>query len=179
MDRVQTYLERTVWGRTLISVFIVATVSTIILTNLPDSALEDATAAIVDPYVNATGLGQNWGVFSPNPRRISIDLHARITYTDGVQETWELPDPGPGLGTYRRYRWRKWADRVRLDANEGALWSPTARWLARIHERSGRDVARVELIRLWYDIPPPGSRDDPDEWNRYTFFTLERPGAGS
>lgn len=179
MDRAQTYLESTTWGRTLISVFIVVTVAAIVLTNLPDSALEDATAPVVDPYVDMTGLGQNWGVFSPNPRRIAIDLHARITYTDGDRERWELPDPGPWSGTYRRYRWRKWADRVRLDANEGVLWSPTARWIARTHERGGRGVARVELIRRWYDIPPPGSSDERDEWNEYTFFTLERPGAGS
>jgi hypothetical protein len=176
VEDTQAKLEGTAWGRGLISGFIAVTVAAVVLTNLPNSAVKRATDAVVVPYVNATGLGQNWGVFSPDPRRFSVTVAARITYDDGATETWQVPDHGPWLGTYRRYRWRKWMDLVRLDAN-GGIWEATADWLARTHEASGRAVVQVTLIRRWYDTPPPGAADARPEWNEYEFFVLDR-GSG-
>ena len=43
----------------------------------------------------ATGLDQNWGVFSPDPRRQSLDLVGRVRYADGGRETLRVPRGDP------------------------------------------------------------------------------------
>lgn len=172
VDRLQSRLESSPAGQVAISALIVAVVAAIVLTNLPGSALKQATAPVVSRAVNAVGLDQNWNVFAPNPRTTSLQLQARVTYADGETDLWTLPAWDPWVGTYRSYRWRKWMSYVRLDANQGELWEPTARWIARVHTRGGREVEQVTLIRRWYEIPAPGAGRHVPPWNEYEFYTL-------
>ena len=59
------------------------------------------------PFVEATGLDQNWGVFAPNPRRQGIELEARIVFADGTRAVWTHPKGDPVIHAYRTVRWRK------------------------------------------------------------------------
>lgn len=159
------------WRRALVSAFVLVTLVGVVVWNLPDSGVRRALAPALTGYITTVGLDQNWGVFAPNPREITLDLYARVEFEDGAEQVWRMPDSGPVLKTYRIYRWRKWMENVRLDANARELWEPTARWLVRIHEGPQRLVTRVTLVRRWQDIPPPGSDAQP-EWNEFAFYSF-------
>ena len=82
----QKRLESSRAGRAAISVFIVVTVVSVVVWNLPPSEIKNEALAFTGPYVRATGLNQNWGVFAPDPRRHTLELYARVRYADGSEE---------------------------------------------------------------------------------------------
>lgn len=140
--------------------------------NLPDSFLRRQAMGFVRPVAYATGLDQNWAVFAPNPRSITLDLYAEVELSDGTTMTWHPPDDAePIVSPWRVYRWRKWVENVRADANP-QLWEPAARWIAE-EVAAGRDVVEVRLIRRWYDVAAPGTPVQTPTWNEYEFFTLD------
>lgn len=163
-------------GRALLSVFFVVVLGSVVVWNIPDSGLKSATVGAVRPFVEVVGLDQNWSVFAPNPRRMTLDLSARIDFADGSSTTWQLPlHADPILTPYRTYRWQKWMEHVRSDENTG-LWDPAAKWLAERYADEGT-VVQVTLIRHWYDTPPPGESGERPAWNEYAFHTYAPPGA--
>ena len=87
----QERLESSRAGRAAISVFIVVTVVSVVVWNLPPSEIKNEALAFTGPYVRATGLNQNWGVFAPDPRRHTLELYARVRYADGSEEVVALP----------------------------------------------------------------------------------------
>lgn len=168
----QERIESSATGRAVISAFVVVTLLGTLLTQMPASALGRFGDRVFGPYVEAVGLDQNWEVFAPDPRRLTLDVHAEVTFADGTTERWDVPTGGMVVDTYRFYRWQKWMESVRADANS-QLWEPTARWIARTHERDGRDVTRVTLVRRWYDTPPPGTSGERPDFSSYEFYVLD------
>ncbi len=153
----------------MLSVFIGVVLGTLLVIQLPNSHLRHEAVDIADPFSNATGLDQDWAVFAPDPRRIAIDLVARIKYADGSQRTWEVPRSDDVVGAYWDYRWLKYMEHVIRDANR-PLWLPLARWIAR-EERGKSAVVSVELTRRWYDLNPPGPGPDRSARHEFKFFT--------
>lgn len=169
---VRRRLEDHVAGRAVLSAFFVVFLVSVVAWNLPDSGLKTAALPAVRPFVETVGLDQNWSVFAPNPRRLTLDLSARIEFADGTSTTWHLPlHANPILAPYRTYRWQKWMEHVRSDDSSG-LWDPAAAWLAHVHADEG-DVMRVTLIRHWYDTPAPGASGERPEWNDYEYHVYE------
>lgn len=169
--------ERHPAGRAIISVFIVVVLVSITAWNLPRSGLRDSLVPVVRPFVETVGLDQNWSVFAPNPRRLTLDLTARVEFADGRSTVWRVPlHREPFLTPYRTYRWQKWMEHVRADDSSG-LWGPVARWIAAEHADEG-EVARVTLVRHWYDTPEPGSGQVRPEWNQYEFHVLDLGSSG-
>jgi hypothetical protein len=168
----QARLEARTWGRALITVFLVVTVVALVFWNMPDSRLRYRVLKVLQPYVFATGLDQNWSVFAPDPRRQVLDLNARIEYADGSAEIWKLPSGGALIGTYWDYRWRKWLEYVSSDAHQD-LWKPAAIWIARYEADRSRRPVQVTLIRRWYEINPPGVKSKESKvWNEFEYYTL-------
>lgn len=168
----QPRIESSLVGRAAISSFLVLTLTSLLVANLPDSSVRREAWPFVHPYVAAAGIEQNWGVFAPDPRRVVLDLEARITYTDGSRSTWRVPDGGPGLAAYRDYHWRKWVEWVTLDSHQ-ELWTPAAAWIARQAEAHGRLVAEVTLVRRWYEVAEPGeARARQPQWQEFAYHTL-------
>jgi hypothetical protein len=131
--------------------------------------VQRAVRPTADRAIRVLGSEQAWGVFSPNPRRISIDLEGRVTFADGSTATWEVPD-GPIVGTnLRYYRWRKWLERIRAD-DARRFWEPTATWIASLHEGGPSPVERVELVRFFRDNRVRGPQPS---WQQATFFVLD------
>jgi hypothetical protein len=175
----QERLESSEVGRVLISAFLIATLFSLCVTNLPDSRLRREATKATDPYVNSLGLDQTWSVFAPDPRRVSLDMEARITYSNGETATWTVPRGGSLIGSYWDYRWRKWLENVVQEANRG-LWRPTAQFIAQRRRRSGSLPTRVTLVRRWRDLTPPGARPRKrPRWQQYAFYTLLTPRTGS
>jgi hypothetical protein len=171
---VQERLESTTAGRAVISVFVLVTVLCLVFWNLPDSELKAQSERVVRPYILATGLNQNWGVFAPDPRRQVLDLVARVRYADGSEATLEYPRGGRLIGSYWDYRWRKWYESVRLDRRED-LWAPAAAWFAQRERARGRRPVEVTLVRRWYALLPPGEGPERGPWQEFAFYTYEVP----
>jgi hypothetical protein len=171
-------IEQSPAGRVLLSVFLVVVLIGIVVVNLPASKLKSKASDATEPVVNALGLNQNWNVFAPDPRRQSIGLEARVTFTDGSHETWRPYVGGDLVGSYRDYRWGKWVENVRLDRNR-ELWPGTAGWVARRASRRDHRVRRVALIRRWREVQPPGAPVNQGPWMQYRFYTRAWGGRGA
>jgi hypothetical protein len=174
---VQKRLESSRAGRAAISVFILVTLVSVVVWNLPPSAIKENALAVTGPYIRATGLNQNWGVFSPNPRRDSLFMFARVRYADGSEETLTTPRGGRLVGGYWDYRWRKWAEWATMDEHS-QLWQPAAEWFARRARAQGREPVSVTLVRRWRGLLPPGPGPSRGEWQEYAFYTFHLSGAG-
>ena len=173
----QERLESSRPGRAVISAFIVVTVVSVVFWNLPGSAIKEDAFKLVRPYIHATGLDQNWGVFSPDPRRHTLEVVARVRYSNGSEETFSVPRGGRLVGGYWDYRWRKWAEWMSTDAHRD-LWEPAAAWFARRAGSQGREPVQVTLVRRWRESLPPGPGPSKGEWHEYAYYTYNVPGAG-
>lgn len=166
-------------SRTLLSAFLACTVGATVVSALPDSALRDAAHPVVEPYLQASGLAQGWGMFAPDPPRHSTGLVAHLTYADGSTARWEPPDDDGLLTAYRTYRWRKWSFAAR-DDDRPALQDAMAAWLVNHLDHGGRRPVRVELVRRWQELAPAGSTAPDGPWRQRTYLTLDvDPGATS
>ncbi|MEX2294576.1 MAG: hypothetical protein WD691_12370 [Acidimicrobiales bacterium] len=107
-------------------------------------------------------------MFAPDPRTVSLDLIADVTFADGSTVRWTLPS-GPIIGANLRfYRWRKWIESARADA-QWRLWDPTARWIASLYQGRASPVVRVDLIRRFHDNVIGGPQPP---WQTYTYYSL-------
>jgi hypothetical protein len=70
-------------GRLAIGAFVLAVVVCLVANALPDTPVTRPLGRPVASLFRVTGLGQGWGVFAPNPRRLQIDLSARVEFADG------------------------------------------------------------------------------------------------
>lgn len=176
----QERFEASRLGHAIISVFVAITLASVALWNLPDSELRSIALPVLRPYMNVTGLGQSWALFAPDPPKRSREIIARIEYADGSSSSWRPPLEGVVLAPYRNYRWGKWAENVYFENNRG-LWQPTAAWVAEHYDHRGRTPIRVELVRRWRELEPPGS-DEPDpgdDWEEFSYYTYELPSRAA
>ena len=172
----QQRLESTGAGRLAISVFVLFTVFSVVVWNLPTSEIKTKSLKVVRPYITLTSLDQNWGVFSPDPRRISIDMVARVQLADGTEETMRVPRGNDVYDAYWDYRWWKWAEWIRQDSQD-QLWKPAALWFARKDASEGKKPTRVVLVLRWYDLLPPGPGPSRGPWHESPFYTLTLTGS--
>ena len=156
-------------GRWIVGVILVVGAVWIVLPNMPASPTRDRVDGVWAPATEI-GLVQDWAVFSPNPRGQSLDVRAEVELDSGEVVVWDVPEFDPVIGAFRQYRWKKWQERVRLDARTD-LWAPTIDWLRRGYP----DAVRVTLIRRWIDhesLDEFGIVDSPsDGWNEFRFCT--------
>jgi hypothetical protein len=166
----QERIEASRGGRVAISAFLGATLFFVCVTNMPQSRLRTDVMKVGSPYLNSIGLDQDWRVFAPDPRRVTIDMFARVRYADGRLASWRSPRGGALLGQYWDYRWRKWMENAILDENERELWEPTARYVIREEEAKGRSPASVTLVRRWWELLPPGRGPERGPARQYAYF---------
>ena len=162
-------------GQALINLFLIVTLAAMLVANLPDSEIKARLIAPAQSYLTALGMGQNWGVFAPNPRRDIVYVTADIEYADGTASTWSFP-VRDGVMAYSDYRWQKFGEHLRLDSRR-QLWKPFAIYLARQERADGRTPVRVSLARHWTRLPPPGGSMELDPWNEFVFYSLPVDGV--
>jgi hypothetical protein len=173
----QSRLESSPFGRGILSVLILITLIAIIATNLPNSDLRRVVMKPGQPYLNALGLDQAWGVFAPDPRRDSIDISAVVTYDDGRVAQWNIPRNGALIGSYTDYRWGKWEEFLIQPGVGNSLWLPAAQWAASRVTRPGHTVKRVVLVERYRQLFAPGVSPSQGPTRRLVFYSLSRPGA--
>jgi hypothetical protein len=162
-------------GRALISVALVVTLAAIFVANMPDSVIKKTLLVPAQPYLSALGLGEDWGVFAPNPRTQVIFATGRIAYSDGTASVWSFPIR-PGIMSYSDYRWQKFEEHVRLDDFRG-LWKPFSEYLLRREATPGKTPVQVALMRRWAQIEPPGTTPALSPWKQYVYFVMPVGGA--
>jgi hypothetical protein len=146
------------WKRVALSLLSVTTIVAVGASNMPASVLRARVIDRVGPFLNATGLEQNWEVFAP-PRALAWSgLEAEVAFADGTSRSWQLPTGGPLLRTYADYRWRKLLEYEVDDSFSGRLGKAYAGYVARRFARDGSQPIRVTLIRRWRVINPPGAK---------------------
>jgi hypothetical protein len=167
-------LESTVAGRVLVNAVLVATLLSIVVVNLPASQLKQDLGRLTTPYVQATGLDQNWAVFSA-PRTLSAYVYGVVEFADGSTTTVGI-DTRSGLGSYVDYRWQKYEEVIRPD-DGAAFWPAYARYLARQASDDGREPVQVSLVRRWSDSNPPGPGPARGPWQQHTYYVLTLGGG--
>lgn len=167
--RLQARIESSTPGRILISLFAACTVFTVLVVNLPDSELKDHLLVPFGPVLRATGLDQNWGVFS-DVRTVSVYVEGHVLDADGSTTVVPIPSRH-GLAALSDYRWQKYEEQVRLDDSR-RLWVPYATWLADRSRQQGRNPVRVSLVRRFADTLPPGPGPERKPYASFTFFDL-------
>jgi len=175
----QQRLEESPFGRRIFSSLIVLTLLAIVAINLPESELRRQLLRPGQPYLNAIGLDQNWALFAPDPRRIVIDVSALVAFDDGRTVRWRFPHDGALIGTYRDYRWRKWAENLVNPANAAALWRPAALWAEDSEDRPGHTVTGVSLIERFAPLAPPGIEPSAGPAEQRVFYVLRLRGTGA
>ncbi len=166
-------IERSPFGQLLITTLIVVLILVEVGTNLPSSPVERSVAPTSNQIAFLLGSEQSWGVFAPDPRPVSLQLEARVTFADGSAATWHLPSGHPLIENLRYYRWRKWLERVRDDSYSD-IWAPTARWIATLYRGRASPVTKVQLVRRFHDNK---IADPQPPWQEYVYFTLDLPAA--
>ena len=154
----------------MISVFVAFTVIAIVAVNMPDSVLRRDLHRVTDPFVQATGLDQNWAIFS-EPRMLSAYVEAHVEFADGGSRVVQMPD-SRGIGSLRTYRWQKYEEIIRPDSGR-AYWGNYARYVAAQARTRDREPVRVTLVRRYAETRPPGPGPEHDPWGESTYFTYD------
>ena len=165
-------LESSQAGRFVISSLIAVILICLVVGNLPGSALKDRLSPGLRPLTIGAGLEQDWGVFSPDPRMASLFLSANLHLADGSVEVWRPPSRAGVWGAYRAARWQKYVEYARADDRRDVLWQPLVEFVAR--QYAGRRPLRVELVRTFQDLGPPGA-DEEGPWTAFTYYTWDVP----
>jgi hypothetical protein len=137
-----------------INTFIAVLLAVLLLDALPLTPLGVRLA--LDPLVLRLGIYQGpWNLFAPIPVQTNTRLLAEITYRDGQQITWRMPDPR------QKSAWQKWSGHrwrnfyVHLVTQEAApIWEPWCRLLARAMRPDLPDADRGATVRVIYEEAP-------------------------
>src|SRR5205807_8555672 len=161
-------------GRRIIGAAIAVVLIAILVSNLPFSPTRTTLVKPFAPFLRATGLGQGWYLFAPDPPRRTVRLTAVIVYEDGTRLSWTPPSHGAFLGAYNDYHWRG-LDAAAQTGMPGAIGTELARWLAESNQTpNGSTVTEVVFYRGVADTAPPGSRSKP-KWRIEKLSTFDAP----
>ncbi len=168
-------LRRGKLGQALISAGLIVTLAAMFASIMPASAIKTTLLVPAQPYLNVLGLGEDWGVFAPNPRQEVIYATGVFAYADGTRSEWSFP-VRPGIMAYSDYRWQKYEEHVRLDKFKG-LWKPFSEYLLAHEAIPGKKVLQVGLKRRWAEINPPGVSPSLGPWKQYMYSVMNVGGA--
>jgi len=150
---VQQRLETSRAGRVLLSAGIAALLACMVVQNLPASSLRNAADPATSRALAAVGADQQWNMFAPDPRSVSIALEARVDFRGGGATTWRPPKGGALIGQYWDYHWQKYVEHATFDTGPDAdrLRDGLARFAARQVAAGGREPAAVTLVSVQRD----------------------------
>lgn len=158
--------------RWAINAFIVVFLAATVSASMPAPAQRAPlryVRSVLRPVLLRCGLWQSWDMFA-NPPSTLDTVEADVRLADGTSVTWVFPRMET-LGyaqRYRQERFRKFRERVRMDAYRVAR-EDVARFIARRVSRPGNAAREVSLIHRWAPIPAPVGPSLPPRSSRSTF----------
>ncbi|MBK6921692.1 MAG: hypothetical protein IPH07_30125 [Deltaproteobacteria bacterium] len=149
-------------GRTLANAIVVTHITAVALHCIPDKdscwSFRGTAGALVKPWLDVTQTAQSWDMFAPNPMRTNDFLEVLVT--DAAGETWDLrTDVNSPRNKQIPWIWYDRAGKITRRVIGEGKWYRS--WLARYHcrrwalDHDGEMPRTVELVRVWYEIPPP------------------------
>lgn len=135
---------------------------------VPTSATSVKVRELFGSPIKETGIRQNWGMFSPDPLQIDVQLAAVVYFEDGSSSDWSPPTQNL-FDTSRSERWRKWESRVRLDKN-AAHWPIAAHYIASQFADYPSTVVKVQLVRTWTQVPLPPEPNSDRQVQEFQFY---------
>jgi hypothetical protein len=151
----QERIESAPGGRLLLSLFCVAIVAAVLVSNLPSSYSGDLAKRRTGRVLVNAQLYQGWNMFAPDPPTFNIRLVAVVRYSDGTRSTWSPPVYNRFTGGYRDFRWRR-SDSI--SPQDSIYYNGLADWLARKqHKEDGRNATEVIFYQATAPSPAPGS----------------------
>lgn len=133
--------------RFVVPAFVVFHLASCLLWQVPGLDGYQLLVPLVRVYMDITGCHQNWGMFAPNPYRMSAFVF--VTFDDKSGREWRWSCPHPALMTNQspvlRERWRK-CEEAAAAGNLSQIYGIT-RWAWR-HCRAAAPVYPVH-VRLW------------------------------
>lgn len=143
---------KTMWSRLSeigISVLIIVMLVVAVVGSIPKSTIKATAGQFTTPVALATGLDQGWGVFAPNPPRVTTELEVHVIMRGGEDRVWRLNADR----TLPEYRWRKLKEGV---VKYKALRPAFAKWVVREVSHDGETPVRVLVVLQTETLPLPG-----------------------
>lgn len=162
-------------GQVVISLGIVVILGCIGVINLPGSLLKQDSIRYTRPVANATGLNQDWSIFS-QPRTLAAWVDARVDFADGSSTVHRI-STSHWLGAYVDYRWQKYEEVIRPDDGK-RFWRDYAEFVASRARTPGRVPVRVTLIRRFASTLPPGPGPAHAPEGQARMYVLDLGGTG-
>jgi hypothetical protein len=159
IDRLPAWKQ---WRKPIITAFLAWNLIAIGFHLCAPSMFVDRVCAFVNPYLWYTGLWQNFCVFVPDPKDYNIHMTANVFMKNGQAITYKFPNPADDnyLVRMSTERYRKWAHDNVNQPNYKVWWPDTCKWIARKYMRDpNNQPVKVELIRNFQEIKPPGSKE--------------------
>ncbi len=154
------------FGRFVVSGLLAWHIAAVAVWLLPDKDCLDSwrnpARQVFTKYLTTTQTDQGWGMFAPNPPRSNVFLKVLVTDADG--EVYDMktdvyaPERKP-IPWIWNDRMRKMNRRIIGGESGNTQWY--RKWYARWHcrqwqlDNEGRIPQKVELVKVWYAIPPP------------------------
>jgi hypothetical protein len=136
-----------------ISTMIVVILAIGVVSNLPDAAITRAVYPLLRPVALASGLDQNWSMFSPTPPQRLEYLEVHVVMANGAVKVWTVPRRNRIMGVAFSHRWRKFKEALMTNAD---IRPDFAHWVVRQLSGPGDRPVRVDLLVRTQQIPPPG-----------------------
>ena len=174
--RMQSHIDRPIespFRKTVITLFIIFYIMSVILWVLPWSRTRDFFIKPITQQIYYTGIWQGFAVFAPDPRKENYRIYATIRYDDGTEKIWHYPAMEK-LGLFERYckeHWRKYGNDC-LNGNN-LLWPDFARWVARANDEKSKHPLTVALTRTRTETMPPEDgfgKPNPEQLEKYQFY---------
>ena len=149
------------WMIAGITIFVAYHLFCLLVLNLPNKGIARGIVRWANDhmgarqYFKATGNGQGWGMFAPNPFRSNVFMRVYVEDKDG--EIWDLGHDIYGRRTYPYLFYDRMGKLNRRIYGAKHYLSPYAAWVCREWERShgGEPAKEVRFVKLWTKIPDP------------------------
>ena len=141
-----------------ISAFLIVHIASIIIINLPNSALRAATIVPVAHYLVPIGLDQSWGMFAPNPVQHTNNLEAMTVDVNGIQRIFVFPrmDDYSLWNAIPRVRHSKYASNCSNETNKAIREYAVRHAIRQLKIPADAFPVTVELYYKVTETPPLG-----------------------
>lgn len=151
--------------RAIISAFIAFNIAAILFGSNAPPAEQNVVQRFFYPYLVRTRLLQSWRLFTPSPRKYTLNYRAEITFKDGTSTTWRRPYPTNWdfFGRHLAYHFQKWdlaSNYLDTPGLKHLLWSDLGSYLQKTYWSEANPPKSIRFIRSSAEIPPPNEKGD-------------------
>jgi hypothetical protein len=147
------------WRRTVLSAFLVVHLSAVAVENLTVGAVRDRAEPWAACYLLPLGLWQDWGMFAPEPFRLTATLEAEVRDAHGHCQRFAFPSLAgkPPWRSFGSFRHPKYAHNAMNDASPGYREMAARYAVRRLGLPASAYPVEARLLHRTRSIPPLGA----------------------